>query len=84
MKSPAVKNAFIKRALNKRLLDASRDANIYSIRNMLESGADPNVKNKYGYTPILLLCGHPGFESANKNVLEGLRLLREAGGSMSG
>ena len=48
--------------LNERLLDASKNDDVNKVKELLDSGADKDAKNNYGWTPLIRACAHVHLE----------------------
>lgn len=55
---PALGQAQKPSAADQSLLDAAYDLNVERVKQALESGADPNVTDKYGRTPLIIASGN--------------------------
>jgi|SoiMethySBSTD1v2_1073268.scaffolds.fasta_scaffold1713698_1 ankyrin repeat protein len=68
------------RAACSALHDAAIEGNVECLRVLLKAGADPNVLNAFGRTPLDFASNAPSPLKPPKNVSEIVEVLREYGG----
>lgn len=60
--------------LNSELLSAAKKGNLQMIKDCLRLGANINVKNEWGGTPLYLACQYQHIDSARHLILSGAKM----------